>query len=117
MLSGQVVQFEGVLIYAFYGGVSYEVNVRKTHDAVPLSDLEATAAAAATQMSVGNPNGLTPEKQAVASVVEPAIAAGEVHPSKAADWIKSGTQVIEAATGASIGQLIGEGLGFLGALF
>ncbi len=116
MLSGQVVQFEGTLIYAFYGGVSYEVNARKTHEAVPLTDLQATANAAATHMDISQPASLKPEKQALVSVARPLVDSGDLHPAKVADWVKTGAAAIEGATGSSIGELIGEGLGFLGAL-
>jgi len=109
MLSGQVVQFEGTLIYAFYGGVSYEVNPRKTHEAVPLTDLQATANAASTHMDISQPAGLKPEKQALVSVARPLVDSGDLHPAKVADWVKTGAAAIEGATGSSIGELIGEG--------
>jgi len=112
---GAVVEFEASYVYAFYGAVSYEVNVRKGISPVPSSDLEATVSSAANHMRVGD-GAYSPARSAVASVVQPHVDSGDIPKSSAADWIKSGSSAIEAATGSSIGDLIGEGLGFLGAM-
>lgn len=115
MLAGQVVQFEAALTYAFYGSVSYEVNHQRQAVSVPSSELESTAAAAAQHMAIGS-NSAPAGARAAAAVAQTAIDAGELHPSKAVDWIKSGAKAVEAATGSSIGDLIGEGLGVVAGL-
>lgn len=116
MLEGQAVEFEASYTYAFYGAVSYEVNAHKGQAAVPGSDLADTAASAVPHMSIGGEKSLPPSRQAVAAMVQPAVSSGDLKPSSAAKWVSSGKEVIEAATGSSIGDLIGEGLGFLGAM-
>lgn len=113
MLSGQTIEFEGTLVYAFYGGVSYEVNPRKAAEPVPYADLQATASSAVNHMAIDSPKQSQPSRQAVQSVAQTVVDAGDVSRTSAADWIKSGSTAIEAATGSSIGDLIGEGLGFL----
>lgn len=115
MLPGQQVQFEATLTYAFYGSVSYEVNHQRQQVAVPLEDLEATAAAAGQHMAVGT-NSAPAAQRAAAAVAQTAVDAGELHPAKAVEWLKSGASAVEAATGSSIGDLIGEGLGAIAGL-
>lgn len=115
LLQGQIVQFEATLTYAFYGSVSYEVVHQREQINVPLQDLQATAAAASQHMALGA-NTASPAQRAAAAVAQTAVDSGEVHPSKAVDWLKSGSKAIEAATGSSIGELIGEGLGVVASL-
>jgi hypothetical protein len=115
MLSGQVVQFQAVLVYAFYGSVSYEVNHQRVSTSVPLGDLSATAAAAASHMAIGG-DPVKPAHQAAAATAQTAVDAGELHPSKAVDWLKSGAAAIESATGQTLGDLVGEGLGIVAGL-
>lgn len=116
MQPSAVVEWEASYTYAFYGAVSYEVNAHTEHAAVPGADLQSTAAAASDHMMVGPGRAATPARAALASVVQPAVSSGELSSKSAADWVSSGKSVIEAATGSSIGDLIGEGLGFLGAM-
>lgn len=115
MLQGQVVEFEATLTYAFYGSVSYEVVHQREQTAVPIQDLQATAAAASKHMVVGS-NSASPGQRAAAAVAQTAIDSGELHPSKAVDWIKSGSKAVEAATGSSVGELVGEGLALVASL-
>lgn len=114
MLEGQTVEFEASYIYAFYGAVSYEVNAHRDQASVPLGDMTSTVSSASQHMAVGSQH--SPARQAVASVVQPSVASGELKSGSAAKWVQGGKEVIEAATGSSIGDLIGEGLGFLGAM-
>lgn len=114
MLQGQVVEWEASYIYAFYGGVSYEINAHRGSSAVPAADLTATASAAADHMQLGSPH--SPARQAVAATVQPSVSAGDVSSKSASQWLGTGKQVIETATGSTIGELLGEGLGFLGAM-
>jgi hypothetical protein len=113
--TGASIEFEASYTYAFYGAVSYEVNSRKQSPAVPVGDLEATVASAGSHMRVGG-GAYSPARAAVAATVQPHVDSGDVTKSSAGDWVKSGAQSIEAVTGSSIGDLIGEGLGFLGAM-
>ncbi len=115
LLQGQVVQFEATLTYAFYGSVSYEVVHQRQQVTVPLEDLQTTASAASRHMSLGA-NSASPAQRAAAAVAQTAVDSGEVHPSKAVDWLKSGAKAIETATGSSMGELIGEGLGVVASL-
>jgi len=113
MLANQAVEFEAKLVYAYYGGVSYQENQTKLLPAVPLSDLHSVSSAAAAHMTPGAPN---PRRAAVAAVSQSAVDEGRVHPKAAVEWIKSGADAVEAVTGSTVGDLIGEGLGFLGSL-
>jgi len=115
MLQGQVVEFEAAYTYAFYGAVSYEVNAHVGQSAVPGSDLASTAASAKQHMMIGE-DMPSPARRAVAATVQPDVSSGLLSGKSAAKWVNSGKEVIEAATGSSIGDLIGEGLGFLGAM-
>lgn len=115
MRQGQVLEFEAAYVYAFYGGISYEINAHQSMPSVPQADLSSTVDAAATHMAIGGsrPTSMMPARQAVAATVQPAVSSGEIRPSNAAKWIQGGKDVIESVTGSSIGDLIGEGLGFL----
>ncbi len=116
MASGQVVEFEAEYTYAFYGATSYEVNAFKPSAPVPAADVMATSAAAASHMNISS-SKLAPEKQALLSVAQPHVSSGDFSASDAAAWVKTGANVIEEFTGSSIAELVGEGLGFLAALF
>jgi len=109
---GQVIEFEARLVYAWYGAVSYEENSVPLLASVPPSDLTATVTDGKAHLSISN-RAATPARAAVQAMAQPAVNDGTVHPSNAAAWINSGKEVIEAATGSSIGELIGEGLRFL----
>lgn len=111
--SGVRVQFQVAYVYAFYGSVSYEVNAHKSAAPVPIEDMQTAVAAAAPHMAPGS--SLAPAKQAVLATVQPHVDSGDVPKSSAGDWVKSGATAIEAATGSTIGDLVGEGLGFLAA--
>jgi len=110
--SGQLIEFEGKLIYAWYGSVSYEENAAQLALNVPSEDLASTVSDGKAHLSISN-RSLTPKRAAVQAMVQPTIEDGGVHAKNAAEWINSGKDVIESVTGSSIGDLIGEGLGFL----
>lgn len=112
--SGQQIEYEARLVYAFYGTVSYQENAAALVPSVPVSDLAATVTDGAAHLSISN-RATTPKRAGIQAMVQPSIEDGSVHPSNAAAWINSGKEVIESATGSSIGELVGEGLGFLAA--
>jgi hypothetical protein len=112
---GQSIEFEAAYIYAFYGSVSYETTDKKLPTPVGLQDLHGTAAAAAAHMNIEAPHASKPGRTALLSTVQPHVDNGDVPKGSASKFVSAGKDVIEAATGSSIGDLVGEGLGFLAA--
>lgn len=111
--AGQLFEFEATYVYAWYGGVSYEVGTGQNAPRVGSADAASVLVAGSRHLRGPSQRA----KAAVAAVAQEALDTGVVSSaSSAASWIQSGSNLVKEITGQSIGDLIGEGLGFLSAM-
>jgi hypothetical protein len=112
--AGQVIEWEAEYIYAFYGSISYEPSALKNRQvASSPAEIGSILSSGAQHMGPSNQQSYRAPLKAVA---QEAVDSGRTNKSGVGDWIKSGSNLIEEVTGSSIGELVGEGLGFLAAL-
>jgi hypothetical protein len=114
LLAGQTIEFEARYIYAFYGGVSYQVQAGSSTPPVAPGDLQALTATAAPLMGIATHNGMPRASvSAPQALIRHEAAKGMVDARSGPDWLKSGASIVKSATGSSIGELLGEGLGVI----
>jgi len=112
LFPGQTVEFQVRMLYEFHGGISYEQQSTFRPPAVPAADLQELMTHT-PHLNVRSPVPVA-ARPAVA-LAQQAVDVGDLHPKAATDWIRTGASVIEAATGSTVGELVGEGLGALAA--
>lgn len=108
-ISGQQVEFEVDYVYAYYGVLSYEVKDDVRPVRVPDADVKSLMTSGLQHLQGAN-RGI---RGAVAAVAQEAVDKGEVGASSVGSWIQAGSSAVEKLTGQSIGELVGEGLGFV----
>lgn len=113
---GTQIEIETIMVYEFYGGVSYEKNPYQSTHTVPSGHMDTAVQALKPLMSISSERRIHPGAQAGAAVVQMAADVGDIRPSNAVNWLKSGSKLVEEVTGMTTAELIGEGIGLIAGL-
>lgn len=114
MLPNQAIEVQAKLVYAFYGIVSYEANRTASHTPSALGDISGILTSGQKHLRPQMMTDVPNSRPGVKAFAQDAIDSGTAAKgSSIVDWIKSGSSAVEELTGSTIGELLGEGLGFL----
>ncbi len=114
------IEFEAEYVIAFYGIVSWEANAAQMTRLVPSSgdELGAHVEAAPIHMKpvVASNNSPALAKQGAATFAQTAVDTGAIHRSDVMPALRAAGGLVEEATGMSVGEIIGEGIGAIAAM-